>query len=125
MDSETKIGSPKIDTIVVSARKEGFQEIFLRENMWRAIRINSSMVTRIRYLAVYQAFPVSAITHLVKVDRIEPWKDTWKYALYFATPPEQIRPIKLVPKGKVKGPQRSRYTSLARIRKAKTLEDVF
>jgi hypothetical protein len=69
----------EIDAIVVPARGEGFQEVFLGENRWYAIRIHSSMKPKIHYIAVYQVAPVSAITHIAEVADIEPWKDTQKY----------------------------------------------
>ena len=80
------------------------------------------MIPKIRYLAVYQVAPVSAITHMAEVERIEPWKDTGKYALYFREPARKIGPI---PLGAGVAPQNSRYTSFARLQAAKTLEEVF
>lgn len=114
-----------IDTLVVPAREGGFKETFLGENMWRAVRIHSSMLAKIQYLATYQVAPESAITHIAEVARIEPWKDTGKYALYFNGPARKIGPLKLVPGGRITAPQAGRYTSLARLEKAKTLDDVF
>ena len=83
------------------------------------------MIPRIRYIAVYQVAAVSAITHLAEVARIEPWKDSPKYAVYFKAATEQIGPVKWVPNGRVMAPQSSRYTSLARLESANTLDDVF
>ena len=60
-DKETKI--QELDTIVVPANKEGFNEVFLGKNQWYAIRISSSMIDRIKYIAGYQTTPISAITH--------------------------------------------------------------
>ncbi|MCE9609882.1 MAG: hypothetical protein K8R23_06695 [Chthoniobacter sp.] len=115
----------EIDTIVVPAREDGFKETFLGEDMWRAVRIHSSMLPKIRYLATYQVAPVSAITHVAEVARIEPWKDSGKYALYFKEPAKKIGPIPLVSGGKASAPQAPRYTSSARLQKAKTLDEVF
>jgi len=120
-----RIDPAEIDTIVVPAREDGFKETFLGENMWRAIRIHSSMIPKIRYLAAYQVAPESAITYIAEVARIEQWKDSGKYALYFKEPARKISPLKLVSGGKVAAPQASRYTSFDRIQKAKTLDDVF
>jgi len=119
------IDPSEIDTIVVPAREEGFREVFLGENMWRAIRMHSSMIPKIRYVAGYQVAPESAITHVAEVAKIEPWKDTQKYALYFKEPAKTIDRIPLVPGGRVKGPQNSRYTSMTRLKTAKTLDDLF
>jgi hypothetical protein len=48
-----------------------------------------------------------------------------RYILYFAEPAEEIKPLKLVSNGRVKAPQAPRYTSMERIRKAKTLDEAF
>lgn len=119
------IDPAEIDTIVVPAREDGFKETFLGENMWRAVRIHSSMIPKIRYVAAYQVAPESAITHIAEVARIEQWKDSGKYALYFKEPARKIGPLRLVPDGEVSPLYSSRYTSFARLEKAKTLDDVF
>jgi len=123
--STVTIDPSDIDTIVIPAREDGFQEVFIGENRWWAIRIHSSMIPRIKYIAAYQVAPISAITHIAKVDRIERWKDTNKYVVYFKEPAKQIGPIELVPRGNVKAPQASRYTNLQRLEKAKILDDAF
>lgn len=115
-----------VDTIVVSAREDGFQETVLGEDRWYAIRMHSSMIPKIKHLAVYRVAPISAITQAVPVQSIEPWKSTNKYVVNFAEPIEELqKPIKLVPKGKVKAPQAPRYTSYERLMSAKTLDEAF
>jgi hypothetical protein len=83
------------------------------------------MIPKVRYLATYQVAPISAITYIADVARIEPWKDTGKYALYFKEPAKKIGPIPLVNGGEVSAPQAPRYTSSARLQRAKTLDEVF
>ena len=107
------------------ARDEGFNETVLGENRWYSIRIHSSMIPKIKSLAVYRVAPESAITHIAPVASIEQWRDTNKYVVNFAEPAKPIGPIRLVPDGWVKAPQSSRYTSRERIEKAQTLDDVF
>jgi hypothetical protein len=114
-----------IDTIVVPAREEGFHDVFLGEQMWRSVRIHESMIPRIKFAAAYQVAPVQAITHVADVERIERWKDTPKYAIYFKAPAREIGPVRLAPGGRVLPPQSSRYTSFAKLQTAKTLDDVF
>jgi hypothetical protein len=114
-----------IDTIVVPAREDGFQDTFIEENRWYQIRIHASMIPKIKYIAVYRVAPESAITHIAKVSTIEQWEDTNKYVVNFAAPAQEISHIKLVPKGKVKAPQASRYTSKARLDAAKNLDEAF
>ena len=122
---KSKIPPEEIDTIVVPALEEGFREVFLGENCWHAIRISSAMVERIKWIAAYQTAPVSAITHVAPVDRIERFKRTSKYIVHFAEPAHEIAPITF-PKGRrdliVQSP---RYTSFRRLSKAKTLSGIF
>ena len=115
----------EIDTIVVPAREEGFQETFIGEDCWYKIRIHSSMIPRIKYIAAYRTAPVSAITHLAPVREIEPYKETNKYILYFAEPAREIQPVKLVSGGRVSAPQSIRYTTRERLEKARTLDEAF
>lgn len=114
-----------IDTIVIPAREEGFNDVFLGENRWWSIRIHSSMIPKIKYIAAYQVAPVSAITHIAQVHKIEQWKETNKYVVIFEEPAKPITPIKLIPKGRVKAPQASRYTSFDQIKKATNLDEAF
>lgn len=121
----SSIDPSEIDTIVVPARDDGFNEVFMGEKRWWAIRIHSSMIPKIKYIAVYRVAPESAITHVATVSSIEPWKDTNKYVVNFADAPEKIKPVCLVAKSKVKAPQAPRYTALKRLKAAKNLDDVF
>jgi len=122
---EPAVDISEIDTIVVPAREDGFQETFLGEDKWYAIRIHASMLKKIKHIAAYRVAPESAITHFAEVDSIEQWQDTNKYVLNFAGPAQTIGPIHLVPKGKVKAPQAPRYTTKARLLSAKDLDEAF
>jgi len=115
----------EIDTIVVPARKDGFQETFIGENCWYAVRIHGTVRPQIKYIAAYQIAPISAITHFAPVQAIEPYRDTSKYVLYFAEPAKPIGPLPLVKNGVVRAPQAPRYTTYTRLLKAKTMDDVF
>lgn len=111
------------DTIIVPAQEEGFNRVFLGQNMWHAIRISGGMLNKIQYIAVYQTKPVSAITHYAPVERIEPYGDGGKYKLIFAEEPKEIGPIPYAdaPKGTMQGP---RYTTFEKLSSAKTIKDV-
>ena len=113
-----------IDTIVVPAREEGFNDVFLGKNCWYSIRLNASMIPSIKYIAAYQVAPISAITHIAQVHKIEQYQDTNKYILYFEDKAKKIKPIKLG-KNPGKAPQSSRYASYERLRKAKSIDEVF
>ncbi len=121
------IGQPEeadeLDTIVVPAWEDGFYETFIGENCWYEIRIAAAMVNRIRYIAVYQVAPVSAITYYAAVDRIEKYKNTGKYILYFKDNPVKIEKI---PLGDNKMAVRSpRYTSLKKLLQTDTVSDLW
>ena len=116
----------EIDTIVVPAREDGFQETAVAENRWYAVRIHGSFIPKIKYIAVYRIAPRSAITHIASVQSIEPWDASpGKYVLTFTEPLHPIEPIKLVPHGKIKALQNLRYMAYDRLMKAKTLDEAF
>lgn len=115
----------ELDTIVVPAHEDGFQETFLGESRWYAIRIHSSMIPQIKHVAAYRVAPISAITHVATVSRIFTWKDTGKYCLEFAEPASEVGPIKMRTTEQGKVPQAPRYTSFDKLTKAKILSDVF
>ena len=121
----TRIDPAEIDTIVVPARDEGFEEVFLGEERWYKIRIHSSMIPKIKYIAGYRVAPTSAITHYAEVRSIERWEDSNKYVVNFVGPATEIGPIAMVSGGRVRPPQGQRYSSLARLQSAKSLDEAF
>lgn len=114
-----------VDTVVVPAREDGFQETFLGENRWYAIRIHGTMRPQIKYIAVYRVAPISAITHIAPVSSIEAWKDRAKFVVNFSEPAKEIGPIPLVKGARVKALQNLRYTTREKLMAAKTLEDLW
>ena len=126
--AESKNSSLKaedLNTIVVPAREEGFEQEFIGNNCWYAIRIHASMLDKIKYIAAYQVAPVSAITHYGEVAKIEKWNDTNKYIVYFKDKAVKIKPISLDKEKKGVAPQAPRYTSLDKLLKAKVLSQIF
>jgi len=123
--TEIELTVDELDTIVVPAREDGFNEVFLGENCWYAIRMSSSMIDRVKYIAAYQTAPISAITHYAEISKIERYENTSKYIVYFKDKAIKIQDIKL-PKYKPSlAPQSPRYTNFNRMVKAKNLEDIF
>ena len=113
------------DTVIVPAQQDGFDEVFLGQHCWYAIRIGGGMLPKIKYIAAYQSNPVSAITYYAKVDRIEPYGDEGKYKLIFAEPAKALpQPIPFADAttGSMQGP---RHTSLANLLSAKRISDLF
>ncbi len=118
------IGSPDDVVIVVPAQEEGFREVFLGEQRWRAIRISGGKLQKIRYIAAYQTKPISAVTHYAPVATIEPYGEGEKYQLVFSGPALEIGPIPFAdaPLGLMQGP---RYTTLGKLRNAKKVTELF
>lgn len=115
----------EIDTVVVPAREDGFQEFAVGQNCWHHIRIHGSMLPKIKYIGFYQVAPISAITHIAPVKSIEPWENTNKYILHFAEPMSEIRPIKLPSGGRGLALQGPRYTAKKRLLSAQTFHEAF
>lgn len=115
----------EIDTVVVPAREEGFQKVFVGEKCWYAVRIHGTMRPQIKYIAAYRVAPISAITHIAPVRAIEPWKDTGKSVVYFSEPAKEISPIPLAKGGRVTPLQNLRYTSHQKLLSANSLEDIW
>jgi hypothetical protein len=111
--------------VVIPAREDGFNEVFLGEQRWYAIRIQNTIQPKIKYIAAYQVAPVSAITHIAPIKSIEPWKDTGKLVVNFTNAAQKIGPITLVEGGRVRAPQSLRYTTRQRLASAKNLDDVW
>jgi hypothetical protein len=121
----TTVSVEELDTIVVPALEEGFNEVFLGQDCWYAIRISSAMLGRIKYIAGYQTAPISAITNYAEVASIDKYKDTNKYIVYFKEKAKKIGPIKLPKESKGLVPYSPRYTSFSKLVAAKTLRDIY
>jgi hypothetical protein len=110
------------DTIIVPARKEGFDEVFLGDNCWWSIRIKESKIPELKYIAGYQVAPMSAITHVAKIKLIvESEVDPGKYKVIFDGPAKQIKSIALGKTSKIQGPAYCEYTKL---NGAKNIDDL-
>jgi hypothetical protein len=109
------------DTVIVPAREDGFQKVFLGEHQWFAIRIGAAMKDRIKFIAAYQVNPISAVTHIAEVQEIRLYKDTGKYALNFKGPAQEIGPIKI--RESKNSPQGPVYVRKDDLLNAASLED--
>lgn len=102
------------DTIIVPARKEGFDRVFIRDNCWWSIRIKESKIPDLKYIAAYQVSPISAITHVAKVKEIiESEQDPGKYKVIFDGPAREIKPIPMGKISKIQGPAYCEYSKIA------------
>jgi len=116
----------EFDTIICPARDDGFRDTFLGENCWYAIRLSAKKIPFIKYCAVYRRRPTSAITHYARVKSIQPYKNTGKYIVRFVAKARKLPPVKLNSKTNRKrlAPQGPCFSTLAKIKAAKTLDDI-
>jgi len=119
-----KLDKTQLDTIIVPAKQDGFEKVFIGENCWYAIRIAGGMLPKIKYIAAYRSQPESAVTHYAPVANIEPYGEEGKYKLNFAEPAKAVGPIPFAdaPSGAMQG---IRYTSLQKLLTAKKITDFF
>lgn len=113
-----------LDTIIVPAQEEGFQEEFIGNNCWYAIRISASKLNTIKYIAAYRSSPISAITHYAEVKSIEPYGNDGKYKLYFkdnACILENEIPFGNAKKGSMQGP---RYSNMKKLLLVKNIGEL-
>lgn len=115
--------SENFDTIVVPAKPEKYNEFFLDENCWYGVKI--AKWRKIDYLAIYQTAPISKITDYVKVSNTDEWDgDPKKSKLNFQENSKKSIAINF-DRNTDSILRRSRYTSLEKLLKAKTLKDLF
>jgi len=113
------------DTIIVPARLNGFREVFLGENRWYSINISNDRIPYLKYIAVYQSQPVSAVTYIAKIKRIEksPFKSGKKMVIFDGAAKQLRRPIPLGDDyAALQGP---RYTNHTKLNSARTTDDLF
>jgi hypothetical protein len=116
--------SEAFDTIVIPAREEGFNKVFLNENAWYAIRINAKHISKLKYIAGYQVAPIAAITHMAEIATIEPYGDKGKYRVNFKEPAQRIVDIPRSSESQV-SMQSARYALREKILAAKNLDQVW
>lgn len=71
------------DTIVGPCKGEGRIKAFEEKNAWWAVRIGQSNIPKLKYVALYESAPISAIRYYAKITKIEPYEGKpGKYIIY-------------------------------------------
>ena len=71
------------DTIVCPSTASGFRNAFIDKGAWWAVRVGQPNIPKLKYLAIYESAPISAIRHYAKITKIEPYPDKpGKYIIY-------------------------------------------
>lgn len=113
-----------IDTIVMPARTEGFERVFLGKREFPLLPISAEVLPNIRYIAIYRVAPISAITHYARIVSFEHQKSS-KHVIARLDEPHEIGPLKYRSEGETKAIQGRRYTRLEKLKKASSLDDAF
>jgi len=119
--------SDSIDTVVCSASIENAKKVFLEEKRWYSIRISSRMLHKLKYLAIYENRPVSAIRYIGKIKEVklhDVSNNIKKYEI-LVDKPRRIKPIKMTEETSKLVPQSPRYTMKKLIDNGETLYDLF
>ncbi|MGX9717096.1 GIY-YIG nuclease family protein [Janthinobacterium lividum] len=116
--------SDKFDTIVVPAREEGFNQRFLNEDCWFAVRINAKHIPKLKFIAAYRVAPIGAISHIADIEAIVPYNDTGKYMIKFKG---AATAITLVPRTEISeiNMQSPRYALREKLLVAQSLDQVW
>lgn len=110
------------DCLIIPARKEGFEKVFIGQDEWYAVRIGKDKISQLKWIAAYQVAPVSAITHIAKIKEIVPYQDSGKYLIKFDGPASKIKPIPLG-ENSSKAPQGPIYVDKESLVGSKNIED--
>lgn len=112
------------DTIVVPAHNKGFNDVFIGEAKWPNLKIDKIKKDRVRYIAVYQTKPTSAITHYAEVSKFVPLEKNGRYDVLLKKNAVKIEAVPFTHEDvcAIQGP---RYTTLKRILAAKHLDSAF
>jgi hypothetical protein len=113
-----------LDTIVVPAHPKGFGDVFVKERRWPNVKIDRRRIDNVKYIAVYQTGPVSAITHYAEIASFKPLKQTGRFDVFLKDGPIEVGPIRYTPADvcAVQGP---RYTKLTLVLSASHLARAF
>lgn len=113
------------DTIVVPAKSRGFAEVFLGEDRWYSVRISKDRIPYLKYIAVYQSYPKSAVTYVAKIDKIvsSPYETGKSMVIFDGCAKQLKRPIPLGENNLAL--QSPRYTNHRKLVSASTVDDLF
>lgn len=111
------------DTIVVPAKQEGFEKVFLGENRWHSIRIRESRIPQLKYIASYQVDPISAVTYTAEIKKIVPSPyEEKKWLVEFKGPAKKLK--NKIPRSETYNVQSPFYCQYTSLESAKDVDDL-
>lgn len=122
----TNIGIASFDTVVLPMRNdEAARQRLFDEQACYPVQLDKEKLEKIRYIAFYIGAPTSGITHYANITAHEPiLGEKRKYLLRFDSPEELPQMVEL---GGLQaaGLRRPRYTTLALLLEARTMDELF
>ncbi len=122
----------KFDTVVVKIEPDDFNEEWLNakgNSRWYFANVNDAWYSKLKYIAFYQSGTIRAITHYAEIKDIKPWNYSDTDNINFYTPLTKFRtPIQWKKGSNAKVNSigyKPRYTSLEKLRKSDTLDQVW
>lgn len=125
IEKEAKIKDFDYDLLILPAHNEGFEETFLGENSWYSFRIKEERISKIKYIAVYRAAPISGITHYAKVKKISQYEDTKKKIAFFDNSAIELDQVVKLGTTNANALRAPRYTKLSKLLNAKEVSELF
>jgi len=113
------------DTILTSATQKTIEDTLLAKKEWGEIPIARAKYPFIENVALFVKAPVGAIKWKGKVKRIKYNSSTKKSTIILDGEPEEIDPIRFDERWPQHNGHGTVYTTLERIKKARTLCDVY
>lgn len=118
-------GLPYFDTILTAAAPKTIENTLLAKNLWGEIPLARDKFISLKYVALFVKKPVQAIEWIGKIDKIEYNALNRKSTIFLKGPPQKIPLIpydRRWPNHNVRG---TVFTTMNRIKNAKTLCDVY
>ena len=104
---------------------DGFEETFIGEDCWYPVRIKENKIPKIKYVAIYRAAPISGITHYAKVKEMKQYIDTNKKIIHFDGKAIELPHVIKIGDTKPTAMRSPRYTTLAKLKNAYAVADLF
>lgn len=122
----TSVGIASFDTVVFPAKDNDSARLRLFEECaWYPVQLDRDKLEKIRYVAFYIGAPTSGITHYAHISAREPIPgEPRKYKLIFEPPEELPHTVELGGLSAA-GMRRPRYTTLALLLEAVTMDELF
>ncbi|MGF6370780.1 hypothetical protein OKW40_003530 [Paraburkholderia sp. RAU6.4a] len=118
-----ELSSATGDTLLIAAKPASYKDVFVGQRCWYPVRIDDKRLRFLKWIAVYQGRPVSAITSYAKIEKIEPYLESGRYKVFFSAPIDLPDRIEM---GDNLGHaiQGHRYTTLDKLRSAKSIKEL-